>query len=121
MIDQEILDNVPDWAVVVFETDSIDEAGVAAMGELLRVLKPRSLADIKRIVELEGFNVGLAEESCAQQKRIAELEKYFNSACVDVLNNRGKVVTESTLIHIRGAIDKFNLPLDIKTLKEQVK
>ena len=56
-----------------------------------------------------------------QVERIVELEEYFNSVCVDVLNNRGKVVTESTLIHIRGAIDKFNLPLDIKALKEQVK
>ena len=53
MSNQEIIDKVPDWASVVFETDSIDEVGVDAMGALLRVLKPRSIADIKRIVELE--------------------------------------------------------------------
>ena len=57
----------------------------------------------------------------ALNERIAELEEDFNSVCVDVLNNRGKVVTESTLIHIRGAIDKFKLPLDNKALNGQTK
>ena len=89
MKDQEIIDNAPEGATHVdidltywdiracndnpivwdddkwFATDDIPTAFAML----------RSLADIKRIVELEGFNVGLAGESCAQQKRIAELEK----------------------------------------------
>ena len=75
----------------------------------------------KRITEFEKENASLDAQNKRVCSEIAELEKDFNSVCVGILNNRGKVVTESTLIHIRGAIDKFNLPLDIKTLKEQVK
>ena len=109
MIDQEILDNVPEGECDYFVDitgEYFDEYGNHLNSKGLwsdsdaSPVGPRSLADIKRI---------------------AELERYFNRVCVDVLNNRGKVVTEATLIHIRGAIDKFNLPLDIKTLKEQGK
>ena len=38
----------------------------------------RSLADIRRIAELESYNLGLANESHAQQVRIEELESGLN-------------------------------------------
>jgi hypothetical protein len=53
MNNQEILDNAPKGSTVVFNKNAITACGVPAVTELLVVLKPRSLADIKRIVELE--------------------------------------------------------------------
>jgi hypothetical protein len=55
MNEQEILDNAPEGATVVFNKNAITACGVPAITELLIVLKPRSLADIKRIVELEAL------------------------------------------------------------------
>ena len=46
-------------------------------------------------------------------ERIAELEKEMDGICLAVLNNRGKSVTERTLVRVRGVVDKFNLPLNI--------
>jgi hypothetical protein len=60
----------------------------------------RSLADIKELVELRKAN--------------AELEKAMDGICVAVFDNRGKAVAEKTLALVRVAVDKFNLPLDIK-------
>jgi hypothetical protein len=45
---------------------------------------------------------------------IAELEKAMDGICVAVFDNRGKAITESTLVSVRDAVDKFNLPLNIK-------
>ena len=52
----------------------------------------RSLADIKRNAELEGFNVGLAEESCAQQKRIAELEEAHLKNDLLIMSNARRLI-----------------------------
>ena len=47
------------------------------------------------------------------KRRNAELEKEMDGICLAVLNNRGKSVTERTLVRVRGVVDKFNLPLNI--------
>jgi hypothetical protein len=52
-------------------------------------------------------------ETQEKDKRIAELEKEMDGICLAVLNNRGKSVTERTLVRVRGVVDKFNLPLNI--------
>tara|TARA_R110000744_G_scaffold102519_1_gene197092 strand:+ start:23 stop:547 length:525 start_codon:yes stop_codon:yes gene_type:complete len=74
MNNQEILDKNAD--LIKQHLKSTHKSICVLKDEIITAdLEYRSLADIKRIAELEGFNVGLAEESCAQQKRIAELEK----------------------------------------------
>ena len=86
---KEILNNAPEDATHIDGGEYLDATTASywslakskwcGVDELILQDDIRSLADIKRIVELEGFNVGLAEESCAQQKRIAELEKERDS------------------------------------------
>lgn len=56
----------------------------------------------KRIAELREWNAGLAQESCIQQQRIAELEaRAFNPAILDVIaeRQRQKVVEGWTSEH----------------------
>tara|TARA_R110002153_G_scaffold218778_1_gene371171 strand:+ start:90 stop:374 length:285 start_codon:yes stop_codon:yes gene_type:complete len=53
MINQEILDNAPDWATIAYDPSAIDACKMSDLSKLLRAVSPRSLADIKRIVELE--------------------------------------------------------------------
>jgi hypothetical protein len=57
----------------------------------------------------------LAHESLdSKDFEIAELKKTMDGICVAVFDNRGKAVTEKTLVLVRVAVNKFNLPLDIK-------
>jgi hypothetical protein len=67
MNNQDIIDNASKGATVVFNKNAITACGVPAVTELLIVLKPRSLADIKRIVELENEKLTLCK---------SELETY---------------------------------------------
>jgi hypothetical protein len=55
MNNQDILDNAPEGATIVFNTLLIDKSLIESMGKTLRLMQPRSLADIKRILELEGL------------------------------------------------------------------
>jgi hypothetical protein len=93
MKDQEILDNKPKGNFTNVSMSN-DKPFVWACNNF------RSLADIKELVKLRKAN--------------AELEKTMDGICVAVFDNRGKAVTEKTLALVRVAVDKFNLPLDIK-------
>ena len=91
MNDQEIIDNAPEiknnaGALLYYspESDRYYEEHDGYWYEvddytMTKIVAPtafiRSLVDIKRIFKLEHYNVGLADESCQQQRRIAELEK----------------------------------------------
>ena len=102
MTDQKILDNAPEGAThidhlfsywLVKDRDAFNWHGTGWQLISSDAEDFRSLADIKRIAELEGFNVGLAEESCAQQKRIAELEKAL-IGMEDTANNFNERIAE---------------------------
>ena len=49
----------------------------------------------------------------AEVAKNAELEKEMDGICLAVLENRGRVVTEKTLVRVRGVIAKFDLPLNL--------
>ena len=58
-----------------------------------------------RIAELEGYNVGLADESCTQQIRITELKKDLESCLVMIesfYKNTGSLGAKSLAGKIRG-------------------
>ena len=113
MNNQEIIDNAPKNTSIVdskfkFFDDvycELDKKGEWNWKCSMPKYPIRSLADIKRIVELEGFNVGLAEESCAQQKRIVELENQWISVedrlpeigdfCLAYMERRGSSITNT--------------------------
>lgn len=91
MSNQEILNNAPKGATHIDKAGRWHKLTFSHKGFMLLnndgywdYCNPctdlRSLADIKRIAELEGYNLGLANESCAQQKRITELEKKLEFA-----------------------------------------
>ena len=119
MTDQEIIDNAPEGAthwdcseymIHVHDGNWNYWSKAAGWNETKPEEETRSLADIKRIVELEGFNVGLAEESCAQQKRIAELEKERDEYHAMVVYT-GAIMDESEGVagyHLNGDIAKWD-------------
>jgi len=51
------------------------EARIAYLEQLASERLEQMTTDAEKIAELEGYNVGLANESCQQQDRIATLEK----------------------------------------------
>ena len=53
MTDQEILKDAPEDSTIVFNALLIDKSLIESMGKTLRLMQPRSLTDIRRIVELE--------------------------------------------------------------------
>jgi chromosome segregation ATPase len=69
------------------------------------------------IAELETYNLGLANESCVQQKRIAELEKLVD-AVLDVEHERGGALHVSGQFIYKTPESVFKLA---KQLRQQVK
>jgi len=50
------------------------------MNDLIKTDNSKVIESLQnRVAELEGYNVGLANESCKQQERIAELEATLES------------------------------------------
>ena len=58
----------------------------------------RSIADIKRIAELEDYNLGLANESCKQQSKIIKLQQELNKAKAKIKNQ------ETELTNLNAAL-----------------
>ena len=72
-----------------------------------------------RIDELEHYNLGLANESCAQQKRIAELENHqcdLVYAILSIEHERGGSLGADGQFYYRAPESLFN---KAKRLKEQ--
>ena len=108
MTEQEIIDNAPEiknnaGALLYYspESDRYYEEHDGYWYEvddytMTKIVAPtafiRSLADIKRIVELEYYNVGLADESCQQQRRIAYLEKEQLDSDLLVMSNARRLI-----------------------------
>lgn len=82
MEDEQILAEAPKWAVVAFNQGPIEDHSINNFRDLLKLTKPRSIADIQTIVDLRRENAELEAElrnlnnshifKCG---RIAELEK----------------------------------------------
>ena len=64
MNNQEIIDKAPDWATIVYDPSAIGACKMSDLSKLLRAVNPRSLADIKRIVELEELVESYREAHC---------------------------------------------------------
>ena len=64
MNNQDILDNAPVGSTIVFNSLLIDKSLVESMGKTLRLMHPRALDDIWRIVELERIIESYKREGC---------------------------------------------------------
>ena len=70
---------------------------------------PSVIKNLKlRITQIEGYNAGLADESCKQQAKIAELEK-----------ERGELIKEFAEAECMGDLAKITRQYGYEALKEQ--
>jgi hypothetical protein len=70
---------------------------------------PSVIKNLKlRITQIEGYNAGLAAESCKQQAKIAELEK-----------ERGELIKEFAEAECMGDLAKITRQYGYEALKEQ--
>lgn len=84
MTDQEIIALAPERATDIDDTGNYwvyEKSGDCLLWDNSKWIegfspfRTRSLKDIKRIVKLQSYNLGLGNESHAQQERIAGLEQ----------------------------------------------
>ena len=116
MTDQDILDDAPEDSAIVFNTLLIDKSLIESMGKTLRLMQPRSLTDIRRIVELEkDRDIRDLEQ---QAKGLADyVSKVMDSSYI--LHLDPKNTNHCILINLNAAA--LRLFEKSKALKEQVK
>ena len=93
IIDNDILKIAPKDSTVVFNALLIDESLIESMGAMLRLMQPRSLADIKKIVALEKHI-----EEIEIKYKICLNDKNYNYTQVKLLNKRIEEYEKKLLI-----------------------
>ena len=81
--------------------------------DILQIQMQVLQAEVAKNVELEAKSEVLKYANEGLGFEISELEKEMDGICLAVLENRGRVVTEKTLVRVRGVIAKFDLPLNL--------
>ena len=109
MTDPEILKGAPEDSTIVFNALLIDKSLIESMGKTLRLMQPRSLTDIRRIVELEKDR-----DIRDLEQQAKGLEDFAQSlmfrGCLE--NSFNKYDADEAAIELRS---------QAKALKEQVK
>jgi uncharacterized protein with NAD-binding domain and iron-sulfur cluster len=104
MKDQEILNNAPDDALLIFSMPSnASDAFLAALKALMLSTTPRSLADIKELVQLRQENADLQLKTCT-----LDLTKGHLSQCEEALESRDELndILKAKIVNLENRFTK---------------